>query len=949
MPAYPRCLFPVLSLFLASPVAAQPPPFSPPVFRSGVELVAIDATIVDSDGRPIVGLGPADFDIQVDGRPRRTVTAEFVQYRSGALRDSHAPAPVAAYSSNETDTPRLPPDRFIMLAFDHASFTPLGAKPAVEAARRFLEKLDPSDRVAFVSFPSPGLFVPHTADRSAIEQALSRVVGSADRSGGMSQVTLSLSEAVDISDGNLHVRNLVVERECGRVTNAFERAACVEEVAGSSREVAAEAQQRAATTLRGLEGVIRSLERLEGRKTLVFVNAGLFSAVGRSFDDGARAIDAAVEAAASANVAIHVLYVETGSGDAIDADRLRVSETRGSDRSLMASGLEYIAGASGGSLTKVVAGADFAFDRVTRELSAFYALAIESEPGDRDGRRHRISVRVRRAGAQVRHRQAFEIAAASVASAEERLAEALGSGRTVRDVPLRAATLCLKDATSDKVRVLVRLDIGRAVAATAEMRVGLAVLDREGQLASSAIQTMRLKPSTGPDAAWPFLGAVLLAPGSYTMRAAVVDGEMRTGSVVHRFDATLQEGVDGQISDLLVFDPARFSSDELSPVIDGRIDGTRLTAFIEAYPSRRRAVTRVEFTLGDGLEQPPIFRQAGRVTPVPDDSRSRAETDFDLVLLPPGDYTIAATAFVEDAVIGRATRAIRVERRVEPGGGSTGLAGPPRLRFAPGVSGALSRPFAPADVLRRDALDYFFARLRSADVATSAPAVAQAIAAAERGEFGATLEAVRGADATRLAVPFLRGLALFARGELEQAAEQFRAALDVASDFLPAAFYLGACYAAGGRDEYAAAAWQTALNTEGDARIIYYLLADAFLRLSDGPQALAILAEARGLWPEDDLFLPRLAAAQSLTGQARPAVETLDAYLTRHPDDQETTFLALRLLYEVHVAGSSVRTKNEDADRAEALATQYRAASGPHVALADRWTAFIRRSAAGKD
>jgi tetratricopeptide (TPR) repeat protein len=117
------------------------------------------------------------------------------------------------------------------------------------------------------------------------------------------------------------------------------------------------------------------------------------------------------------------------------------------------------------------------------------------------------------------------------------------------------------------------------------------------------------------------------------------------------------------------------------------------------------------------------------------------------------------------------------------------------------------------------------------------------------------------ADPKLLATAFLKGLAFFGKNELEPAAAQFRAALDAAPDFLPAAFYLGACYAAGGRDREAVGAWQTALITESDARIIYDVLGDALLRMQDGDEAASILTEARDKWMDDDRFVPRLAAS----------------------------------------------------------------------------------------
>ena len=49
-----------------------------PTFRSGVDLVTVDAAVLDGDGRPVPALRAEDFRVEVDGRPRRIVSAQFV-------------------------------------------------------------------------------------------------------------------------------------------------------------------------------------------------------------------------------------------------------------------------------------------------------------------------------------------------------------------------------------------------------------------------------------------------------------------------------------------------------------------------------------------------------------------------------------------------------------------------------------------------------------------------------------------------------------------------------------------------------------------------------------------------------------------------------------------------------------------------------------------------------
>ena len=69
-----RALIPVL--LAAAQLSAQSDQI--PVFRSGVEVMEVDVTVVDGQGRPIRDLRAPEFTVTVDGQPRRVVSAEFI-------------------------------------------------------------------------------------------------------------------------------------------------------------------------------------------------------------------------------------------------------------------------------------------------------------------------------------------------------------------------------------------------------------------------------------------------------------------------------------------------------------------------------------------------------------------------------------------------------------------------------------------------------------------------------------------------------------------------------------------------------------------------------------------------------------------------------------------------------------------------------------------------------
>jgi tetratricopeptide (TPR) repeat protein len=232
--------------------------------------------------------------------------------------------------------------------------------------------------------------------------------------------------------------------------------------------------------------------------------------------------------------------------------------------------------------------------------------------------------------------------------------------------------------------------------------------------------------------------------------------------------------------------------------------------------------------------------------------------------------------------------------------------------------------------------------MAASETAQTGEEVAAATAALRGARFDEALAALPG-QSDVLSVAFLRGLALLGQGQLEPAAAQFRAALRISNDFLPAAFYLGACYAAGGRDREAVGAWQTSLVSETDSRIVYEVLADALLRLNDGKQAEAIIAEARERWPNDEVFMPRLAAAKVLLNQRAEALALLEPYLERHPTESEPLFLAIRLLYEAHDGGKPLKGAAEDRGLARRFGELYRATEGANQPLVARWVAAMAK------
>ena len=476
------------------------------------------------------------------------------------------------------------------------------------------------------------------------------------------------------------------------------------------------------------------------------------------------------------------------------------------------------------------------------------------------------------------------------------------------------------------MRVILSANIGRGVAGPAEVRVGYAFTDGAGRRLGTSIDRVQLQPrGTGADASWSLCQLGDSASGP--LRRPAGGGKRRRAAWQRRVQARCETrpGEGAALSDVLILDPMRPAGKGLATVVDGRVIGPGLEVYFEAYPLRGRAVSAVAFDIADQPDGPPVVGVRTKPVSAEEGRRWSASADIDVRLLPPGDYVLVGLGVRgrHEAGAGQPALQARIRRSGHRGGRAPG--GVRRGRV-----GRACRPLRPAGC--HDAgCAAVLPRASAAGRWRRERATVGSGRLGARGKFDEAIAALADAGSDRLSVPFLKGLALFGKGDLVPASEQFREALRLDSEFLPAAFYLGACYAAGGQDRQAAGAWQTSLISESEARIVYDVLADALLRLGDGEQAESIIREALGRWPEDDSFVPRLSAAEAMQRRSAEAMATLEPYLERHPADASAWFLAMRVLYDAHAAGGVVTSRAEDGARAARYAEGYKAAAGPRL------------------
>jgi VWFA-related protein len=384
------------------------------VFRSAVDLIAVDVQVVDGNGSPVPRLAPEAFEVLINGRRRRVVSADFLRNApadAGAMRQLREPNPTVGAPA-ETDGE----SRLIILAFDNGSFSPGTVAAAIESAGHFIDNLEPDDRVGLFVYPT-GPRIDPTTERAKIRAALSQIRGG--KTAVLSRYNLRPSEIVDLTSAlSMGIRAVgqsdaamsgadaltlgaIVRRECP------EDPACFTAILSDVAAMAPQLEEQARRSLGGLDTLLRVLSLLPGRKAVVLVSAGVLVADrtdGRpDVGDASRVMG---QAAARANATVYTVQIQPPLVGMTAQSKRASGVEDNRDRQLLGNWLDNFSAAAGGMRIYVpIGGGDFAFDRVLRETSAHYLLGVVPEEMDRDGQPRELRVRVAGRGMTVRSRQ----------------------------------------------------------------------------------------------------------------------------------------------------------------------------------------------------------------------------------------------------------------------------------------------------------------------------------------------------------------------------------------------------------------------------------------------------------------------------------------------------------------------------------------------------------------
>jgi VWFA-related protein len=293
----------------APPAAEEEPPRpSGLTERVQVRLVEIPVIARDRHGRPITDLTLEE--IQVRDR-RRPMKVAYLEPNRPSTTAAEEPLPeVRLYVGvpggwEGVNTSIQGEPRYFLIFVDVENDHPLRRDRAMEDMRRFvLEGLEPADRVAVMSYNGEiHLELPFTTEREAVAAAVMRAFGRPRR------------PQVDL---NRRISDLVSKFEdCALSTQAFQRTAderCLRDV---SFEYAEEVRPPTEDFLDALDGVIRYVSGLRGRKTILALSHGVATDPAAEILEAAKAIFGNTDQIAQ----LH-LSILTGEGARLKMDRL---------------------------------------------------------------------------------------------------------------------------------------------------------------------------------------------------------------------------------------------------------------------------------------------------------------------------------------------------------------------------------------------------------------------------------------------------------------------------------------------------------------------------------------------------------------------------------------------------------------------------------------------------
>ncbi len=399
------------TVLLAQSLGTNAPAPAESVIRVSVDLVQVDATVTDANGRHVADLQASDFEVLEDGKPQRITHFSFVP--AGGLQGRGAKAVTVTPNGNAPTSAAAPlpkaeeVSRSVVLMADDLGISFADMPRIKTAMRKFVaDGVQPGDVVSvFAASGGTGALQRFTRDRAQLMAAVERLHWIPGRLG------MSPFNAISMGDP--------------AIANAMARINA--QLANSS---AARNGVLSTGTIGSIRYAIQGLASMPGRRALVIVSEGL--AYSRFFDD---VIDQANRAGVVIDVvdARGVVYYGLTAADDVHArvggnpmrDINRAQNQRSAEYTSSRNGLAVLARGTGGVLVENNNDVTSALHQAIADSNDYYLIGYTPNRADYGSAFHSITVRVRRPGLHVRTRNGFvgtpDVALAQIEPSREEL------------------------------------------------------------------------------------------------------------------------------------------------------------------------------------------------------------------------------------------------------------------------------------------------------------------------------------------------------------------------------------------------------------------------------------------------------------------------------------------------------------------------------------------------
>jgi VWFA-related protein len=565
---------------------------SPPTFPALAEAITVDVVVLDEAGQPVAGLDKDDFTLLDGGRPQPLVAFEERRAPTGDTESRAGDAGPQRVATNVRPGRRS--GRVLVVLIDDLGLTPAIAQRVGPALARWIrDEAEPTDEITIVTtsgdlwwsaevasgrgdlmavldrlrgkrtLPPATEWISEVEAYQIVVQGSPGEVDEAESSKG-DRALVSIAGEEPVPPSRLGVTASVLDRVAMRFLEAkscylrrqgLALLPCTTMARMRAEELYGVWTRRAGALLGQVERISADMAGVPGRKSILIVSEDLLRDV--NFESRFRDV---VAIAQRGNTALYFsrasgltgpFYSASGGGTVHPSD---VATLGAEQMHFAVGGGEHLADATGGASITTTNDLAAALARMARDGSAYYRLGYQPQRAP-DGKWHRLEVKVRREGMEVRARRGYmALPPASAAASRER---AVGGSPTrpgmptllaaPRDgIPLRVAAYLQSPDGAGAARILVVIEVdGDRVRTTplergeekARLDLDILAVSRDQPKVLPLTQTLELTLRPRDKGWWAFFRDVRLPPGVAQVRVRVRDAASGAqGSVVQRIE-----------------------------------------------------------------------------------------------------------------------------------------------------------------------------------------------------------------------------------------------------------------------------------------------------------------------------------------------------------------------------------------------------------------------------